>query len=68
MEEILAGRPQDRLVEVDAAFVRAKGYTLARDPENGGPAHVIMCPPDGIGRSKLDRDAREIAKHCRWVR
>lgn len=65
--EILAHRPNDRLVEVDASFVRNLGYTLARQPHQGGHAHVVMSPPDGIGRSRLDKDARAIAKHARWV-
>lgn len=57
------------IAQIDAGFVRSLGYLVARDPDGGGPGHVVVCPKpeeNKSGKRKI-KDARRIADQARWI-
>jgi hypothetical protein len=64
-QQVLARRPDDGLVEIEAGFPRSLGHAIVRDPTDADPSHALICPPPNQTTRKSD--AREMAQAARWV-
>lgn len=51
------------IARISASIVRAAGLWIYRKPEefDDNPAHVVICPPDGISKSKYAKSAGSLA-------
>jgi hypothetical protein len=61
--------PGKRISIVSAAAVRNAQHIIARDPEggDGGSAHVVICPPGSLKRSKFDKLCEEISSSAQII-
>jgi hypothetical protein len=52
-----------RAATISASLVRARGLWIFRRPEEyyNNPAHVVICAPDGISKSRYRKDAAKLA-------
>lgn len=68
-ETMLSGFPEWSLVEVTVGVVRSAGYVVARDPEGGGPSHVVACPKPEIAarRKAMERASKQIANQSQLI-
>ncbi len=69
VDNLRASFPGWSIAQIDTGFVRSLGYLVARDPDRGGPGHVVVCPkPEENKSSKRKiKDARRIADQARWI-
>ena len=66
-EKTLAGRPDDGLIEIEAAFPRSLGHRVVSDPEPDNPAHALILPPATQTPKTRKADARRMAEAARWL-
>jgi len=70
-DALLQTRPTDSLAEITAGLARQLGYRVVRDPEGGlvpdDPSHVVLCPPQGLGKKRLTKAAFALAEGATWV-
>ncbi|MEJ7859996.1 MAG: hypothetical protein WKF90_00020 [Pyrinomonadaceae bacterium] len=65
-EKVLAGKPDDGLVEIEAGFPRSLSHKITHDPTNDDPSHALICPPE-ISNNRRRTDAKKMAKIARWL-
>lgn len=59
--DLMDAHPDKHLCRVPASVPRAYGLKIIRDPENGGPAHAVICP------SPEKKSAKAMAAAAEWV-
>lgn len=52
-----------QIATIPMSIVRASGLWVYRKPEEfaGNPAHVVICPPDGMSKSQYKKRAESLA-------
>lgn len=65
-EKVLAGKPDDGLVEIEAGFPRSLGHKIVPEPTKDDPSHTLICPPE-ISNNRRRTDAKKMAKQARWL-
>jgi hypothetical protein len=53
--------PHSRIAEFTAGQARECRNIVARDPVEGHPSHVILCPLPGKSNSQIKKDAKRLA-------
>lgn len=61
IDDLMRDHPEKSLCGVFASVPRGLGFRLVRDPDHGGPGHVLIVP------SPKNAPARTIAKAAIWV-
>ena len=73
VEVVLARYPYHSLVAIKASVPRAFGHVVCPDPIKDDPelpddrSHALICPPAGVGTSKLKANAKRMALSATWV-
>jgi hypothetical protein len=66
-EAVLAPYPSHSLVALKASVPRALGHLVSPDPLADDKSHAVICPPPGLGPSKLKANARRMALQATWI-
>ncbi len=73
VEGLLGAYPYHSLVAIKASVPRGLGHVVCPDPIKDDPefpddkSHALICPPPGIGISRLKANAKRMALEATWV-
>jgi len=67
LEALKARFPNSRIAEFTVGEARKYGNIVARDPAEGDPSHVVICPSPGKPTKKIRKDARRLASKARLL-
>jgi len=64
LEALKARFPNSRVARFTVGETRGFGNIVARDPVEGDPSHVVICPTVGKPTKRIRKDARRLASRA----
>jgi hypothetical protein len=65
VQALKARFPNSRIAAFTAGNAREYDNIVARDPFEGDPSHVVICPTPGKPAKRIRKDARRLASKAR---
>ena len=67
LETLKARFPYSRIARFTVGEARESDNTVTRDPVEGDPSHVVICPTPGKPANRIKKDARRLASKARML-